>query len=216
MAGAAPVLDNSAVEAAYARWAPVYDLAFTAAMAPGRRAAVAAAEACGRNILDVGVGTGLELPMFSPASHVTGVDLSEAMLRRARARVTGERLAAVAGLCVMDAMRLGFPDAAFDAVVAPYVMTVVPDPAATLDEFARVVRPGGEIVLVNHIGAESGPRAAVERWLGRRSASLGWRPQFPFAVIGDWIDRRPDMVLRERRELPPLSLFTLVRIARTV
>lgn len=215
MAGAAPVLDNSAVEAAYARWAPVYDLAFTAAMAPGRRAAVAAAEACGPLILDVGVGTGLELPMFSPASSVTGVDLSEAMLRRARARVLGERLASVAGLCVMDAMKLGFPDAAFDAVVAPYVMTVVPDPAATLDEFARVVRPGGEIVLVNHIGAQSGPRAVVERWLGRRSASLGWRPEFPFAVIGDWIDRRPDMILRERRELPPLSLFTLVRIART-
>ena len=215
MAGAAPVLDNSAVEAAYARWAPVYDLAFTAAMAPGRRAAVAAAEACGPLILDVGVGTGLELPLFSPASSVTGVDLSEAMLRRARARVQGERLASVAGLCVMDAMKLGFPDAAFDAVVAPYVMTVVPDPAATLDEFARVVRPGGEIVLVNHIGAQSGPRAVIERWLGRRSASLGWRPEFPFAVIGDWIDRRPDMVLRERRELPPLSLFTLVRIART-
>lgn len=215
MAGPAPVLDNSAVEAAYARWAPVYDLAFTAAMAPGRRAAVAAAEACGPRILDVGVGTGLELPLFAPTTNVTGVDLSEAMLRRARARVTGAGLSAVAGLCVMDAMRLGFPDAAFDAVVAPYVMTVVPDPAATLDEFARVVRPGGEIVLVNHIGAESGPRAAVERWLGKRSASLGWRPEFPFAMIGDWIDRRPDMVLAERRELPPLSLFTLIRITRT-
>jgi phosphatidylethanolamine/phosphatidyl-N-methylethanolamine N-methyltransferase len=217
MAGAAPapVLDNSAVEAAYARWAPVYDLVFTAAMSPGRKAAVAAAEACGPTILDVGVGTGLELPLFSPASSVTGVDLSEAMLRRARARVLGERLAAVAGLCVMDAMRLGFPDAAFDAVVAPFVMTVVPDPAATLEEFARVLRPGGEIVLVNHVGAEQGPRAAVERWLGRRSASLGWRPEFPFATIGDWITARPDMTLLERRDLPPLSLFTLVRIGKS-
>lgn len=216
MAGAAPapVLDNSAVEAAYARWAPVYDLVFTAAMSPGRKAAVAAAEACGPTILDVGVGTGLELPLFSPRSSVTGVDLSEAMLRRARARVLGERLASVAGLCVMDAMRLGFPDASFDAVVAPFVMTVVPDPAATLEEFARVLRPGGEIVLVNHVGAEQGPRAAVERWLGRRSASLGWRPEFPFATIGDWITARPDMTLLERRDLPPLSLFTLVRIGK--
>jgi phosphatidylethanolamine/phosphatidyl-N-methylethanolamine N-methyltransferase len=216
MAGAspAPVLDNSAVEAAYARWAPVYDLVFTAAMSPGRKAAVAAAEACGPTILDVGVGTGLELPLFSPRSSVTGVDLSEAMLRRARARVLGERLASVAGLCVMDAMRLGFPDASFDAVVAPFVMTVVPDPAATLEEFARVLRPGGEIVLVNHVGAEQGPRAAVERWLGRRSASLGWRPEFPFATIGDWITARPDMSLLERRDLPPLSLFTLVRIGK--
>ncbi len=210
----APVLDNRAVEAAYARWAPIYDLVFTATMAPGRKAAVTAAEACGPAILDVGVGTGLELPLFSPASTVTGVDLSEAMLKRARARVLGERLAAVAGLCVMDATRLGFPDGAFDAVVAPFVMTVVPDPAATLEEFARVLRPGGEIVLVNHVGAEEGPRAAVERWLGRRSASLGWRPSFPFAVIGDWIDARPDMALVERRDLPPLSLFTLIRIRK--
>jgi phosphatidylethanolamine/phosphatidyl-N-methylethanolamine N-methyltransferase len=111
-------------------------------------------------------------------------------------------------------MRLGFPDASFDAVVAPFVMTVVPDPAATLEEFARVLRPGGEIVLVNHVGAEQGPRAAVERWLGRRSASLGWRPEFPFATIGDWITARPDMSLLERRDLPPLSLFTLVRIGK--
>ena len=216
MAGAAPapVLDNSAVEAAYARWAPVYDLVFTAAMSPGRKAAVAAAEACGPTILDVGVGTGLELPLFSPRSSVTGVDLSEAMLRRARARVLGERLASVAGLCVMDAMRLGFPDASFDAVVAPFVMTVVPDPAATLEEFARVLRPGGEIVLVNHVGAEQGPRAAVERWLGRRSASLGGRPAFPYATNGDWITARPAMTLLERRDLPPLSLFTLVRIGK--
>ncbi|MHB2165859.1 class I SAM-dependent methyltransferase [Alsobacter sp. R-9] len=214
MAGAAPALDNSAVEAAYARWAPVYDLVFTAAMAPGRRAGVAAAEAYGPRILDVGVGTGLELPMFSPSSSVTGVDLSEAMLKRARARVLGERLAAVAGLSVMDATRLGFPDGSFDAVVAPYVMTVVPDPHATLEELARVVRPGGGIVLVNHVAADAGPRAAVERWLGRHGARLGWRPEFPFAVIGDWIASRPDMTLEERRELPPLSLFTLVRIRK--
>ncbi len=70
----------------------------------------------------------------------------------------------------MDATRLAFPSAHFDSVVAPYVLTVVPDPAATLDELARVVKPGGEIVLVNHVGADFGPIAWIERWLGKKSA----------------------------------------------
>lgn len=207
-------LDNKAVEAAYARWAPVYDLAFTAVMAPGRRAAVAASERPGGVILDVGVGTGLELPMWSRATRIVGVDLSEPMLRKAQQRVARDRLANVHGLCVMDATRLAFPDACFDAVVAPYVMTVVPDPHATLDELARVLKPGGEIVLVNHVGADRGLRARAEAWLGRHGARLGWRPEFPFAVIGDWIDQRPDMALAERRALAPLDLFTLTRIRR--
>ncbi len=207
-------LDNSAVEAAYARWAPVYDLVFTYMMAPGRKAAVRAAERVGGLVLDVGVGTGLELPYFAGETTVVGVDLSEPMLRRAQARVKREGLDRVAGLLVGDATRLAFPDASVDVVVAPYVMTVVPEPGRTLDEFARVVKPGGEIVLVNHIGAQSGLRARIEGWLGRRSASLGWRPEFPWSVIGDWIDRHGGVELVERRELAPASLFTLVRIRR--
>jgi phosphatidylethanolamine/phosphatidyl-N-methylethanolamine N-methyltransferase len=207
-------LENAHVEEAYARWAPVYDLAFAAVMAPGRRAAVAAAQRRGGLILDVGVGTGLELPMFDSGASVIGVDLSEPMLRRAQARAARENLAQVAGLSVMDATRLAFPSAHFDAAVAPYVLTVVPDPAATLNELARVVKPGGEIVLVNHVGAESGPIAWIESWLGKKSASLGWRPEFPWAVLGDWIAARPDMRLVERRRIAPLGLFTLARIER--
>jgi phosphatidylethanolamine/phosphatidyl-N-methylethanolamine N-methyltransferase len=207
-------MENAHVEEAYARWAPVYDLAFTAVMAPGRRAAVAAAQRRGGKILDVGVGTGLELPMFDAQVSLVGVDLSEPMLRRAQARVTRENLRQVAGLCVMDATRLAFPSASFDSVVAPYVLTVVPDPAATLDELARVVKPGGEVVLVNHVGADSGPIAWIERWLGKRSADLGWRPEFPWAILGDWIAARPDMRLVERRRIAPLGLFTLARIER--
>ncbi|MCI4680218.1 class I SAM-dependent methyltransferase [Rhodoblastus acidophilus] len=207
-------LENAHVEEAYARWAPVYDLAFAAVMAPGRRAAVAAAQCRGGLILDVGVGTGLELPMFDAKVSVVGVDLSEPMLRRAQTRAAREKLLQVAGLCVMDATRLAFPSGAFDSVVAPYVLTVVPDPAATLDELARVVKPGGEIVLVNHVGAESGPLAWIESWLGQKSASLGWRPEFPWAILGDWIASRPDLRLVERRKIPPLGLFTLARIER--
>ena len=180
-------LDNSDVEAAYARWAPIYDLTFTAVMRPGRKAAAAAARRPGGHILDVGVGTGLELPMMDRATRITGVDLSRPMLERAKTRICDQKLANIDGLLVMDAMRLAFRDDTFDAVVAPYVLTVVPDPHASLDEWTRVLKPGGEIVLVNHVGAENGPIAAIEAWLGRRAETLGWNPQFP---LGD--DRRLD------------------------
>ncbi len=207
-------LSNDGVEAAYARWAPVYDLTFTLVMRPGRVAAAAAVSRPGRHVLDVGVGTGLELPMVARSTRITGVDLSRPMLERARERVRRHGLANVDGLVVMDAMRLAFADGCFDAVLAPYVLTVVPDPVASLDEWARVLKPGGEIVLVNHVGAPGGPVAAVEAWLGRRAARLGWHPQFPWATVGDWIAARPDMRLVERRVLAPLGLFTLARIAK--
>lgn len=207
-------IDHTHVEEAYARWAPFYDAVFAAVMKPGRLAAAAAASGPGRRVLDVGVGTGLELPMFDAATRLIGVDLSEPMLRIAQKRVSEARLANVEGLALGDAMNLPFPDAAFDCAVAPYVLTVVPDPHATLDEIARVVRPGGEIVLVNHIGAERGPIAWIEAAMGKASARLGWRPEFPWAVLGDWIDRRSDISLTERRKLAPLGLFTLARMKR--
>ena len=213
LAGSA--LDNSQVEAAYARWAPIYDLTFSIVMRAGRVAAAAAVSRPGRLVLDVGVGTGLELPMIDRRTRITGVDLSRPMLERAKARVRQQKLDNVDGLLVMDAMHLAFPDGSFDAVLAPYVLTVVPDPRASLEEWARVLRRGGEIVLVNHVGAERGPVAAVEAWLGRRATKLGWHPQFPWATIGDWLATRPDLRLVERRALAPIGLFTLVRIAKT-
>jgi phosphatidylethanolamine/phosphatidyl-N-methylethanolamine N-methyltransferase len=207
-------LDNHSVERAYARWAPVYDLVFDRIMAAGRRAAVAAASRAGPRLLDVGVGTGLELPYFPAAATVVGVDLSEPMLRKAQERVRTGALRQVAGLCGMDAARLGFQDGTFDAVVAPYVITTVPKPEATLDELIRVVREGGEVVLVNHVGAETGPRAAFERWLARQTRHLGWRPEFPWSCIGDWCASRADVELVERRPVRPLGLFTLMRLRK--
>lgn len=208
-------ITNANVEAAYARWAPVYDAVFTLVLKPGRKAAAEAINRLGGRVLDVGVGTGLELPMFDSNVRLVGIDLSDPMLEIARNRVARQNLANVEDLRVMDAMNLEFEDGAFDAVVAPYVVTTVPDPRRTLEEMARVVRPGGEIVIVNHIGADSGPIAAIEALMERRAEKLGWHPQFPWSVIGDWIDARPDLALLERRRLSPLGLFTLARIHKS-
>jgi phosphatidylethanolamine/phosphatidyl-N-methylethanolamine N-methyltransferase len=208
-------VDNSNVASAYARWAPVYDLAFAFVMRAGRSAAAAAINRHkGGLVLDVGVGTGLELPMFDPSIRIVGVDLSTPMLRRAARRVAEHGLGSVAGLAVMDACRLAFADASFDAIVAPYVLTVLPLPEASLDEWLRVLKPGGEIVLVNHVGAQTGPVAQIEAMLARHSAALGWHPEFPWAVLGEWLAARPGVVLAERRGLPPLGLFTLTRIKK--
>ena len=214
-AGRATISDASQVVSAYARWAPVYDLAFTAVMRAGRMAAVAAIGPAPRRVLDVGVGTGLELPMFPRTTMVTGIDLAEPMLRRAQARVARRGLTGVEGLCVMDATNLAFSDQTFDAAIVPYVLTVVPDPDAMMDEIVRVLKPGGDIVLVNHFGAEDGPIEKVEAWLGKRSASLGWHPQFPYAVLGDWLARRPAIRLMSRKQVGPLKLFTVVRLHKT-
>jgi phosphatidylethanolamine/phosphatidyl-N-methylethanolamine N-methyltransferase len=135
------------------------------------------------------------------------------MLRKAQERVIEQRLAHVDALAVMDAKHLGFPDAYFDAVVAQYVITAVPDPEATLDEFARVLKPGGEIILVNHIGAETGLRRAFERWFSPVARRLGWRPEFPWARLARWAERG-DVHLIERRPMPPLGHFSLIRYGK--
>jgi phosphatidylethanolamine/phosphatidyl-N-methylethanolamine N-methyltransferase len=211
-------IDKHNISKAYARWAPIYDLVFGAVFEAGRRAAVAAAErACGPaggRILEVGVGTGLSLPDYAGVNRIVGVDLSEPMLRKAVERVDERRLVNVEALALMDAGRLALPDASFDAVVAQYVITVVPDPEATLDEFTRVLKPGGEIVLVNHMGAEGGPRRLFEQGFAPLARKLGWCPEFRFARLVDWAARHRDIELIERRAMPPFGHFSLVRIAR--
>ncbi len=207
-------LDQGTIEKAYARWAPVYDLVFGAVFDRGRQAAIAAAERIGGRILEVGVGTGISLPDYAPTNRLTGVDISVPMLKKARERVASQRLANVDALAVMDAARLGLPDASFDVVVAQYVITAVPHPEATLDEFARVLKPGGEIVLVNHIGAETGFRRVFEQGFAPVARQLGWRPEFPWARLAAWVERAGSMRLIERRPMPPLGHFSLIRFGK--
>jgi len=207
-------LDLDTIARAYARWAPVYDLVFGTVFESGRKAAIAAAERIGGRILEVGVGTGISLPQYSPANRLYGVDISEPMLRKARERVSQLGLTHVEGLSVMDAEHLCFPDSSFDVVVAQYVITTVPDPEAALDEFARVLKPGGEIVLVSRVGAEAGLRRALERWFAPAARKLGWRTQFSWERYADWAKRIPAIELTERRAMPPLGHFSLIRFAK--
>jgi phosphatidylethanolamine/phosphatidyl-N-methylethanolamine N-methyltransferase len=209
-------LDVRTVTSAYARWAPVYDLAFGKVFSRARTAAIAAAERIGGRILEVGVGTGISLPHYSTESRLFGVDISEPMLRKARRRVAELGLRNVEGLAVMDAERLEFPDNAFDVVVAQYVVTTVPNPEATLDEFARVLKPGGEIVLLSRIGAETGLRRNIEHWAQPVATRLlGWRTEFSFARYSRWTATQPDIRLVESRPMPPLGHFALIRFAKT-
>jgi phosphatidylethanolamine/phosphatidyl-N-methylethanolamine N-methyltransferase len=204
-------------EAAYSRWAPIYDLIFDLPFHPGRLAATEAAVAAAGPrgaILVVGVGTGLELELMPASVRVTGVDISAAMLKIARERVARKGLRHVKSLLAMDAGALEFADGQFDAALAPYVMSVVPSPARVLDEVWRVVRPGGEMIVMNHFAAEKGPRVAIEAAMEKSAGWLGWHPQFPYSAVGDWVAARGDAELIERRALAPFRLFTLLRLRK--
>ena len=207
-------LDKQTVTKAYDRWAPVYDLVFGAVFERGRDAAIAAAERVGGRILEVGVGTGIALPQYSKDCRLCGIDISEQMLRKAQERVTEFGLTNVEGLWVMDAERLTFPDNSFDVVVAQYVVTTAPNPEATLDEFARVLKPGGEIILVSRVGAEAGLRRALEHWFAPAARKLGWRTEFSFERYAKWAKGAQGIRLIERRAMPPLGHFSLIRFLK--
>src|ERR1700758_4252803 len=207
-------LDKQTVTKAYARWAPVYDLVFGAVFECGRHAAIAAAERIGGRILEVGGGTGIALQGYLPPNLLPGVDISEPMLRKAKERVAELELTNVEGLWVMDAEHLSFPDASFDVIVAQYVITTVPNPEGTLDEFARVLKPGGEVVLVSRVGAEAGLRRSLEHWFAPAARKLGWRTAFSWERYADWPKRCRGMRLVERRAMPPFGHFSLIRFSK--
>jgi len=202
-------LDAEDVRAAYRRWAGVYDGVFGGISAAGRRAAVDLANRLpGSRVLEVGVGTGLALPRYARSKRIAGIDLSAEMLARARERVRNERLDNVERLQEIDAEATDFADAAFDIAVAMFVASVVPNPKQLLAEMRRVVRPGGNILFVNHFAAERGPRWWVERAMAPASRALGWHPDFAMNHLFE----PEDLARIEARPIWPFGIFTLVRL----
>ena len=180
--------ERQVMEKAYARWAPVYDALCGPVFLNGRRAAASAARDVGGRILEIGVGTGLSFADYDATTEITGIDISGPMIARARERTKNGRYPFVKELTVMDAHALTYDDASFDCVVGQFVITLVEDPERVLTECARVLRPGGQIILVNHLYSERG--------------------------LAAWAQAHGGAELIERRKVSPLGVYTLVRFRR--
>jgi phosphatidylethanolamine/phosphatidyl-N-methylethanolamine N-methyltransferase len=203
-------MDETSVLSAYRRWAPIYDHTFGKIAAEGRKHAVEIINSRSGRVLEVGVGTGLSLPMYGKHLEIVGIDLSPEMLEKARGRVASEALDNVAGLYEMDAGHLAFADNSFDTVVAMYVITVVPEPERVMRELSRICKPGGEVILVNHFSQEEGVRGWVERRMAPFADHLGWRPVFDL----DRVLVCDELQILERRALRPMGLFTMLRMGK--
>jgi phosphatidylethanolamine/phosphatidyl-N-methylethanolamine N-methyltransferase len=209
--GTAPLapLDADAVRSAYRRWAGFYDFGFGFISRWARAAAVAAVNnAPGAKVLEVGVGTGLALPLYSAEKRVTGIDLSSDMLAQARLRAAELGLRNIEALAEMDAQATDFADGQFDVAVAMFVASVVPNPRALVAELKRVTRPGGTILFVNHFAAERGPVWWVERAMAPSSSLLGWHPDFHLNHMFEPSDLKAASITG----MKPMSLFRLVQL----
>jgi phosphatidylethanolamine/phosphatidyl-N-methylethanolamine N-methyltransferase len=178
------------VKAAYRRYAAVYDTVFGAALHAGRKAVIQTLNCRpGERVLEVGVGTGLSLPLYPADTRIVGIDLSREMLEKARTRVERLRLTNVEALEEMDAESMSFPDASFDKVVAMYVVSVVRHPKKLVSELERVCRPGGEILIVNHLRSENLVLGALEKSLAPLSSLIGFRPHCEMSELVDDVRR---------------------------
>ncbi|AVO37286.1 class I SAM-dependent methyltransferase [Pukyongiella litopenaei] len=204
-------MEIEAVGTAYARWAPVYDQTFGALTRSGRRMAVGLINQRSGSVLEVGVGTGLALDLYDPHLRVTGIDYSEDMLGKARARAERKGLDHVVELRQMDARRLDFPDNHFDSVAAMHVMSVVPEPERVMSEIARVCKPGGKVVITSHFERDTGVLAAIEKLAARMPNLLGWHSDFAMERVLQ--DNR--LSIEKTRSLPPMGIMTLLVLAKS-
>ncbi|MDE4141887.1 MULTISPECIES: class I SAM-dependent methyltransferase [Rhodobacterales] len=199
-------MELKAVQSSYARWAPIYDRTFGAVTNAGRRRVVNYINRRGGSVLEVGVGTGLSLPHYGADLRVTGIDFSTEMLAKAETRVAEMGLANVAGLRQMDARDLDFPDASFDTVAAMHVLSVVPEPQKVMAEIARVLKPGGEVVISNHFKSTQGVLASLEKISAPFANVLGWHSDFEIGtILGE-----ETLSLKEQESLPPFGMMTFL------
>src|SRR3954471_7203089 len=199
-------IDPEQIERVYTNYAGVYDRVFGKVFQASREAVVRNLKINpGERVLEVGVGTGLCLPMYPAHCDVTAIDLSEAMLKKAADRVTEEKLTNVK-LHHMDAGEMTFADDSFDVVIAAYVVTAVPDYRKLMGEMIRVVRPGGRLVLLNHFTQESRIVSAVEKAISPFCIRFGFRTDLSVdQVINGWPLRKE----RDER-VKPLGMWHVV------
>ena len=177
-------MDAAAVQAAYSRWARSYDWTFGRWFTRARRRAIELMQLdAAARVLEVGVGTGLSLPLFPRDSRVVGVDLSRPMLQKAIHRVRngdGRRAALIEG----DGNELPFADETFDAVLMPFVVSAAPHPVRLLHDTLRVCRVGARVVVLNHFSPTSKLRARADRGVSvLTSRLLGFHADFPLKPL---------------------------------
>jgi len=189
-------LEEAQVRRAYDFYSPVYDFVFKKIFEPGRIAAIRLiGPQFGGRVLEVGIGTGLNLPLYPRDINLVGIDLSEGMLKKAQEKTQDLRMGNVI-LKVMDASALDFGDAEFDATLATYVISAVPDPVAVLKEMRRVTKPGGTIVILNHFRSQNPVMRRVEDALAPVCAHLGWKTNLMLTPLLETVGLRPEVVRR--------------------
>lgn len=203
-------VENDFVEGVYDKLAKVYDLFFGPTLHPGRLKAIERMDIQpGERVLEVGVGTGINLSLYPRAAAVTGIDFSSSMLEKARERAARKNAAPVR-LLQMDAADLKFADNAFDIVYAPYLISVVPDPLKVAQEMRRVCRPGGRIIFLNHFLSPHAIFSRVERLISPFTIHIGFKADLDLPAFLAQADLKPVSI--EKVNVPRIwSLVTCVK-----
>jgi phosphatidylethanolamine/phosphatidyl-N-methylethanolamine N-methyltransferase len=203
-------VENDFVAGVYEKLASVYDFIFGPTLHAGR---VQAIQRMGirpdDQILEVGVGTGINAGLYPADCAVTGIDLSSSMLEKARERVARKGIANMR-LLEMDAADIRFADAAFDIVYAPYLISVVPDPVAVAREMSRVCKPGGRIIFLNHFRSPNPLLAWMERGISPFTVHIGFKSDLDLPAFLAQAELKPVSI--EKVNIPRIwSLVTCVK-----
>jgi phosphatidylethanolamine/phosphatidyl-N-methylethanolamine N-methyltransferase len=190
------MMDYETIKRAYAILSPVYDFLFDKVFYPGRVAAIKLLEIKPDDrVLEVGVGTGLNLPLYPRDCDVTGIDISEEMLRKANERVRTCGMTHTK-LMVMDGSKLDFPDNSFDRVIATYVISAVPDPVKTLLEMRRVCKPSGTLVILNHFKSDNPVIGMFEKLLAPVCTKIGFDTELKLMPLLERVALSPEQLHR--------------------
>ena len=199
-------MDLNKIERVYTSYAGFYDQIFGKVFHEGRESAIRTLNVQpNEHVLEVGVGTGLALPMYPRHCRIVGIDLSEGMLAKAKERAHAHRLTHVR-LHRMDAGAMEFSDDSFDTVVAAYVVTAVPDYRKVVSEMIRVCRPGGRIIMLNHFSNGNKVIAAVEKVISPLTKHLGWRTDLSLNTVLEGTS----LQVASKKKVNPLRLWALV------